>query len=269
MFTFPIGLFSGGADPVLLTPNLYWYQNADYQHFLTNGGAVAASGETVGYFESQGSSGINATQATSGSRGSISTINGKRSLTYDGGDFYQVGASTNWNFLHNTNGFTAVIVFKKNTSNPGDVLMTLLDTCAISSSNIGFSVFYENRTVLSNPNTLRIFVGSGSPGSHVFAQQAANNIFPGTTPHIIVVRFNPATPIIIARVNGTQVISRTNYEFSSPTSSNSTFPLNLGRTGSNTGLLTGQMPLVAFYNRPLNDTEISNIEAYWMVEYGI
>lgn len=255
-------------DPILNIADLYWYANAEYQHFLTNGGAIAANGETVGYFESRGSSSINATQATAGSRGTISAINGRRSLAYDGGDFYEVGDANDWNFLHNSAGFTVVLGFKKNASNPGNVAMALLDTVGVTSANTGLTIFYENRSIVPATDRLRVFIGRGVSGEALQDRQSADSVLAGSTPHIIVVRYDGISTLT-ARVDGTQVINFTSNNFGSPSSGDSTFPLNLGRTGSAIFPFTGQLPLAALYSRRLNDTEVGNIETFWKAEYGI
>ncbi|MBD1871951.1 hypothetical protein H6F75_00505 [Nodosilinea sp. FACHB-131] len=256
------------GDPILATPDLYWYANANYEIFQSNGGAASGTGNPVGYIITRGSSAINVEQLTSAARPTASLVNAKPSLSYDGGDFFQVGDNNDWNFLHNTNGFTAVLAFKKNLSNPGNVLMTLLDTVGISSANIGLTIFYDNRAVVPAVDRLRIFIGRGVSGEPLQDRQSLDGRLFGTGPHVIVVRFDGSSSLR-ANVDGTQVIAFDSNNFGVASNGDSTFPLNLARTGSNLFYLTGEMPFKALFNRRLTDTEVEAIEDYWIAELGI
>jgi hypothetical protein len=258
---------SANGDPILTTANLHTYYNANFGVFQSNGGAASATSDPVGYWESQGSAGFDAEQATSTARPTLTTLNSKPSLSFDGGDFFTAGSVGDWNFLHNTTGFTAVIVFAKTASNPGTAQI-MIDTNGTSSANVGCTIFYDDRSIVPADDRLRVLIGRGVSSEPVHDRQSANGVISGIGPHLIVVRFDGVSTLN-ARVDGVQVINFTTNNFGTPSSSNSTFTLNLGRTGGNLFYLSGQMPLVALFDDDLSLTDVQAIEAYWKAEYGI
>lgn len=255
------------GDPILSTANLHTYYNANFGVFQSSGGAVSNAGDPVGFWDARGGTAIDASQTTSAARPTLTALNSQPSLSFDGGDFLTAGSVGNWNFLHNSTGFTAVIVFAKSVSNPG-TSQSMIDTGGVSSVNIGLSIFYDDRSIVPADDRLRVYIGRGVSGQSLQDRQSANGVLSGTGPHLIVVRFNGVSTLN-ARVNGVEVMNFTTNNFGTPSSSDSTYTLNIGRLGNNIGYTSGQMPLVALFNDDISLTDVQAIEAYWMPQFGI
>lgn len=257
----------GQDDPILITPNTHTYYNARFGVFQSNGGAASANGDPLGFWDARGATAIDAEQTTAGAKPTMTTLNSLPSTSFDGGDFMTAGIIGDWNFLHNSTGFTAVIVFKKATANPG-TSQVMIDTAGISSANIGLSIFYDDRAIVPADDRLRVFVGRGVSGEALQDRQSADGALAGTDTHLIVVRFD-GTSTLNARVDGVQVINNTTNSFGTPSASDSTGTLNIGRSISNTVFASAQMPLIALFNDDLTLGQVEAIEAYWMAQYGI
>jgi hypothetical protein len=256
-----------GGDPILTTANLHTYYNANHGVFQSNGGAASVAADPVGYWDARGATAIDAEQTTAGAKPTVSSVNSLPSLSFDGGDFFTAGSIGEWNFLHNTSGFTAVIVFAKATANPG-TSQILVDTLAVSSANIGISIFYDDRAIVPADDRLRVLIGRGVSGSPLQDRSSSNGVIDGTVPHIIVVRYDGISTLD-ARVDGVQVINATSNNSGSPSGSNSTYTLNLARAGTNAIFASGQIPLVALFDNDLSLGDVEAIETYWMTQYGI
>ncbi|MGG6242547.1 hypothetical protein ACQ4N7_28380 [Nodosilinea sp. AN01ver1] len=179
------------------------------------------------------------------------------------------GVVGDFNFLHNTTGYTLVTAIEKAQANPGNVAMSFIDTCGRNSLNIGFTLYYDNRSVIPATDRLGLFIARGVSGAAFRNLQSANGALAGTGPFLIIVNFDGAnTPTV--RINGGAVGLPNNFgSFGTPSSANHTFPMTEGKIASGSSeYFHGKKAFTAFMAQQTL-TKIQEIEAHWMALLGI
>lgn len=199
---------------------------ADAIHYQdTSRTTIANVGDGVGSFSSTGST-VHAGQGTASNKPTLQQASGKKYLAFDGLNDYLTadGGVSGWNFLHNASATAAYIAIAVNiapaNSNPNKLEM-LLANFGVSSAQIGFSLFMDDRATASLNNAYRVFAARGS-GSAVFDAQFNNTLPPQTD---CVLEFIRSGNTWTLHKNGVQIGSGS---YSSPTNSNASFAMFLG-----------------------------------------
>jgi hypothetical protein len=118
------------------------------------------------------------------------------------GKFWTQGSSSNWNLIHNGSSWTMVFRYRPlytSSTHNNPIISNNNNTTA----NIGFAVYYDNRSSQSRTHALVCFISKGVGGQSILL--VVNNFF--TTSDYVTCRiaYNSATGDLTAHKNGTLV----------------------------------------------------------------
>lgn len=191
-------------------------------------------GSTVQTWPDRSGNGRNAAQATTSARATVVTeAGGQKCLSFDGDDFYDVSSSTSvFNGIHN--GGSGLVITAARPATPAapapNTAYSLMGNSRGGTLNTGFAVLWENRTVVSATNAIRIDVVRGGIGTFA-AQKQANNQWTGATWRISRHRIDvDATERIVTNMSGgPDVLGSTSS--GAPAAGNATHDLQIGGLG--------------------------------------
>ena len=186
--------------------------------------------------------------SAAGSRPTITAnaLNGKASMSFNGSQWLTFsGAAAVWNMFHTAAGAgaTVVAVWRAGTNSDPNAAYALLGNSAIAAANHGFGVIYDDRVGSSRNNAVVGQIVRGVSGQPTAQNVSANNTHPVNAPVIITHIGNPgnatAASRSILRVNGTAI--QNNTFTNAPSSTNASFPLQIGAAGNNASPLVGDI----------------------------
>lgn len=243
----PSSLFAAGEQGIWLDPSDFstLYQDA------AGTTPVTAVGQPVGKILDKSGRGNHASQSTSASRPTLQQdANGCYYLSFDGTDDGMIaGAASTFNFLHNNLGAT---VFCGYMPSGASVYHTILATGILGQPlAVGFTLSQDDRTVGVTNNI--IANGSGS----LFVN---SNPTTGVTASKRVVSVVNASGKHITRKDAVQISAAT--ETGSASLANSTYGLNIGRTGAWLFPLNGRIYQLIIRGAESNSGQIAAGEAY-------
>jgi len=243
----PRSLFASGEQGIWLDPS-------DFSTLFQDSAGttpVTAVGQPVGKILDKSGRGNHASQTTSASRPTLQQdSNGLYYLSFDGtDDWMTAGAASTFNFLHNNLGAT---VFCGYMPSGASVYHTILATGNLGSAGVvGFTLSQDDRTVGVTNNI--IANGSGS----LFVN---SNPTTGVTASKRVVSVVNASGNHITRKNAVQIRAAT--ETGSASLANSTYVLNIGRTGAGLSPLNGRIYQLIVRGAESNAGQIAAGEAW-------
>jgi hypothetical protein len=214
--------------------------NADLWLDAADLSTITESSGSVSQWDNKGSLG-NFTQATGALQPTtgVSTLNGLNVLDFAGD--YLTGVNTNeWKFLHDGTTYVIGAVWKPGaTANPNE-RYGLLGT-AIATSDIGFCIRYDD--VSSENDAIEYFVNRGVSGDRAVAV-VANDVFAPANFQMLTSIADPDNATAADRlayfINGGGA-NFGNTNTSAVSTSNPTYPLQIGAAGNDESPLTGSI----------------------------
>lgn len=260
-------------SPLSLSPAL-WLDASDASTLYTDSGLttlVGADGDPVGGWMDKSGNAKNALQSNGTNKPAYRTAvkNGKPIIRFDGtNDSLSFAASTAYfKFLHASQG-TVFLVFQTNPSisNP-NTLYTLLDNSALG-TNVGYGLYYEDRSSQSRNNT----IGSvgGSLATYNFSVTAANDQVPTGTWKCATnkLKGQDATASNRSRFYINASLDSTVNSLTGTNTANSTYNLMIG-SGQSSFYLNGDIAEILIFSSALEDTDRSSVENYLNTKWGI
>jgi len=251
-----------------------WIDAADSSTVTTVSGNVSQINDKSG-------NGRNFSQATSGSRPVYTAggLNGRNVMTFDGTrSLVSVSASSVWSFLHSTQSAVFAVVKFGNSSNPLDAY-GLMGSLANTSSNRGYQIGYEDRTLISANNGALFSAGIAAGTRVVWHFNNSNVMFsqfdgiiPPNTPNVIGYFGDMANVTAVSRakvsVNGGGLVGNSNYTVS-PSVSAPTFTLSIGDCGNGVLPLVGYIAEIVILNTLPDTGTRRTIEGYLAHKWGL
>jgi len=205
----------------------------------------------------------------------ISTRNGYNVVSFDGvDDRYQAGAAADWAFLHDGGESTIFWVGQIGFTADPNILAGVMSTGTVSSSVLGYGIWYEDRASVSNNDALRVFVtqgiGSNRVVSDVTAGRAQNTWTANTYNYIRVEVDCSQDPVDMADY----WINSTFYQFNNVEnrlagSGAPANPFTVMAMGDGGFPCPGEVAEIIIYNRKLTAQEISDVEGYIATKYNL
>ena len=151
-----------------------WLETKIPSLFQSSGGSAAESADDpIGEWQDQSGNGNHFVQATAGDKPSLQFINEIPVVRFSG-DFLEHTTKTTWKFLNDGSPHTIIILFR--TTDDADAPYGLMGNSAMLSTNIGFGIYWDNRSS-SSPNTRYIWhtIFRGVSGSLAYDGTTAQN----------------------------------------------------------------------------------------------
>ena len=260
-------LYRDPWTPANITTAL-WLDAADASTVTTVSSAVSQWNDKSG-------NGRNAAQSTAGNRPAYQSAaqNGLNAVRFTAASshFLTAGTTSTWNFLHNgTNSAVFIVARVRSTGdNPNDAHYFL--ATQVSSAEIGFQCYYEDRTSVSINNGFSCAVSRGVSGVNTATASVADVLTPGTynIASVYVDADNAtANNRILFRVNGGTETGG-NTLTNAPSASNSTHALNIGRNPLPLLYLTGDICEILIFNTQPGTTDRQRLEGYLAHKWGL
>jgi hypothetical protein len=257
-------------SPSVLQPKL-WLDSSDLSTITISTG--------VSEWRDKSGNQLNAIQTNTARQPTLvpNGFNGRPTLRFDGiDDFLLVNTpAATFNFLHN--GDQSSVSFVANMGALGadpNVAYSMLST-SVASAEVGISIFYEDRTLVTGNNALRVFGTRGVVNDPTINSVSSNVYTPGV-PSITTLRIDAdnstAAQRAVGNVNGGSDLAA-NTLTATPTTANATNQLTLGIavfSGSsfNSPLLGDYSELVIISNNTPK-LELQNLEGYFAWKWGL
>jgi hypothetical protein len=210
-----------------------WLDAADISTITESGGAVSQwdNKGSLGNF-TQGSGAL---QPTTG----VSTLNGLNVLDF-AGDYLNAANTNEWKFLHDGTTYVIGAVWKPGTTaNPGQRFALLGTT--ISTNSVGFALRYDD--VSPENDAIEYFVNRGVSGNRA-VEVITNDVFSPANFQMVTSIADPDNATAADRlayfINGGGA-NFGNTTTSTPSTSNPSFPLQIGAAGNDNAPLTGSI----------------------------
>jgi len=196
---------------------------------------------------------------------------GKNVFSFDGVSERMAVLASNglYNFLHNGVGGVVISVFRVEDVNP-DILYCLLDNNNISTSSVGVSLLFDDRSSLSRNNTYREFIVGGT-GSFTSLIQSANGYIETQKYISLVSTFDADNATLADRSNiyvNDGLVLNNNSSSGVASIANASFSLTMGSASG--GSLSAKINLaeVIIANTIPTPTQLSQIQARLAYDYG-
>lgn len=260
----------GGATD---TETIGFYVDGEHSCFLAQSvdgsyNSTLANLDAVTTWENLGSSALDVTQSTVGSKPTFRTscVGSSPCVRFDGGDRMQAALASDWTFL-NTGADATVFMSASTTSSNPNALFYVLATAAVGASTTsrGLTLYYDDRSGSSRNDFVGWAISKGSAPLSV-SVTSANGDFPAATWHTWTALLDDnagAGNDGFQFVDGAAVgaAAATTYSASAPTS-----PLTIGDEGTaRTFAFIGDVGDVLIYSSALTETQrgINDAVAAW------
>lgn len=204
----------------------------------------------------------------------IVTLNGLHVIEFNGStDYYQAQTTAPWSFLHESQA-TVFWVGQVGLSTNPDLLGGVISTGSAASADLGYGIWYEDRSSISNNDALRIFITQGLGNNRVVSDITADreqNVWTANTyTHVRVETDVTLDPLDKADywIDGT-ARNFVNDENRNAGSGSPVNPLTLMAMGDASLLCPGRVAEVIIYNRKLTAQEVSDVEDYITTKYNL
>lgn len=223
--------------------------------------AVTTNGDPIARVDDVSGNGYNATQSTSSFRPTYNDSSGIRWAGFNT-DFLTIPSSTaSLKWIHADNGFgLAALVRFGNVADP-NAIYGLLGNTGGSSSNIGISLFWDDRAS-SSRNENGLFRISNGSGTYLYENIPGNGTIPANSD--VNLGWNiPSGGTSDIYVENSLI--STDAKTGSASSSNATFSLDIGALGNATGssALVGRIYQIIIRDEPFSSIERSALETYF------
>jgi hypothetical protein len=221
-------------DPASLSPIL-WLDAADTSTITQSGGKVSQwnnKGSLGAFTQSTGTA-----QPTTGA----STQNGKNVLTFANSWMNSSNTAASYKPLSDGTNYIVAAAWRAGSSSNPNALGVLLDNADASFSNIGMSVFYDDRSAVPRNDFIAHLVTRGGGGSGA-VNNSQNNAFAANTFAALTILAQPSNGTAADRsrlfINNGSVIAN-NVSTSAVNTGNPTQVLRLGNLSTTSIPLTG------------------------------
>lgn len=251
--------------PASITTAL-WLDAADTTTVTESGGAVSEWRDKSGNAR-------HFAQATAGNRPAYTAyaLNNRPVIDFAADFLTSSSAASTWNFLHNSTGSSVFIAAKAGTASDPNALYGFIGTNANASSNIGCTLFYDDRISVPRNNATCALVSNGTAGNFVVNHVQANTWTPNAY-QIIGAVTDPNNATTGQRslfyVNGGSVLT-SNTGSNSLTNSNATNTLDVGSCGGGTFTLTGGIAEIVITSGLISTPSRLLIEGYLAHKWGL
>jgi len=205
----------------------------------------------------------------------VVTLNGLHVIEFNGSTDYYRGTTTSpWAFMHETECTIFWVGQVGLTADP-NLLAGVISTGSAASADLGYGVWYEDRSSISNNDALRIFITQGLGNNRVVSDVTAGreqNVWTANTYTYVRVVTDPSFPVVADRADyWIDGVARNfvNVENRFPGSGNPVNPLTLMAMGNGTFLCPGRVAEVIIYSRKLTAQEVSDVENYITTKYNL
>jgi len=200
-------------------------------------------------------------QATAGSQPAYNS-DGTHYWIEPTNDFMRIpGSSSSFKFLHDDSGAEVIIGLRAGLTENVNDIFSIIDTCNVSSSSIGSSIFYDDRNSLPRSNEIHHLVTTGGG--------TANNPVDRGLPDAVKAMKDCVTGVLFQDENGNDNAILSDFAQSyggrnvTAISSNSTFDLTLmRRASSNDFFFDGRIYFILIINRVLTQDERNDVVAF-------
>jgi hypothetical protein len=239
----------------------------------TTGGSLVAADGGVARWQDKSGNARHATQSTSGNRPLRKTAiqGGKDALRFDGSnDSLSIASSTaTFKFLH-TSDATVFIAYKPSGADP-DTLYSLIDNCRNGVTVAGYTLFYDDRSVVPRNNKI---LSAGGLGAGSYVVVSADNFSLANTFSVItnVVKSSDGTAANRSRLYRNGVVDSAVNSATGSTSADASHDLLFGAShtaSSLTSFLNGDICEIIIYNSALSDINRAAVESYLMTKWSI
>ena len=261
-------------SPAALTGLQLWLDSADGSTVLEGVADTAEDGDLITQWSDKSGNARHATASgTSRPTYRATGQNGRGSIEFNGtSNFFSVGTTGAFNFLHNGTDSLVVMVFKAGTASNPDTYYGLIDNCSASSANIGYNLLFDDRSSVPRNNAIVSFVAKGASGQAVSSNVGLDSLTPNSY-HIYMERLRASNATASVRSNmyidGYSFSIENNTLTNSVSASNHTSTTRIGSLVSGDGFLAGNCVEVIFCNNP-NTSEWANVQRYlsgkWAIE---
>lgn len=263
---------SGSFNPLNLSPAL-WLDAADSSTLFdaTSGGNTPADAGSVKRWQDKSGNDRHVTEATAAPTRRTGVQNGRDVVRFAGSNKLAHTSSSVWNFLHNgASVYNIFIVAKYGTASDPNALYTVLDTCGFSSSGIGFSFGFDDRTSASLNNSARVFAARGISSNPTCDSKVNDTLSPNAFALVAIkgdMSNSTAANRCSIRVNEAATTAG-NILTNSVSTSNSTYPLTIGATGADAFFLAGDIGEIIIVPSDITVTQRNDCEAYLRNKWG-
>lgn len=270
--------------PDLISPHT-WIDFSDTSTLFdaTTGGSVVTNGVGIARAEDKSGNGRNFTQATSGARFTYtdSVKNGLGSAVGDGTKYLtSILSSSAWTFLHSSQS-TVFVVAKNGTSSNPQAIYSWIGSNAGTSANTGILFTYDDRNVITGLTDAFNCLCSASFFQAAYA--SSNNSGAGIvtefrdviTPNVhgvYTMRSDPTNATLANRIkfaaNGGSLVGN-NERNQGVTTNAPTFTLQIGASGNNGLVFSGDYCELIIFNSLLSTQNEQLVEGYLAWKWGL
>jgi hypothetical protein len=262
--------------PASLTGLQLWLDAADSATLLegVSPDDTAEDGDTIRQWSDKSGNARHAVQSTAGSRPTYAATgqNGKGVLNFDGSaDFMTCGSLGNFNFLHDGTDSILIVVAKVGTASNPNAYYPIIDTRSGTSTKIGYTLDYEDRSSESQNNTLSSVMTRGTGGQFVAINAMQDAIVPNEY-SIILNRLRASNATLTNRshlyINTTIGPIAENVSSATANTANHTELFTIGRLAGASLYFAGGIAEVIACNNP-NTSQWSNLLSYLSSKWNI
>jgi hypothetical protein len=264
-------------NPSTITGLQLWLDASDAStlYDATTGGSLVAADGGVARWEDKSGNDRHATQGTAGARPlrKTSIQGGLDVMRFDGTDDLLAvsGSASSMKFLHSSNS-TVFLALKVGTVSDPNTFYSILGTNALSSANVGFCIFFDDRATFSLFDRFRIFFSEGTAGEFPINDVGTDNEFPPNTFSLFSAVIQPSNGTAADRAfryrNGS-LLSQSNTSTATPSTADATNDVQIGANGGSGALLNGDICEILIYDTALSDTDREAVENYLLAKWGI
>jgi hypothetical protein len=258
---------AAGGGPALWTPanttTELWLDGSDPSTITLSTGGVSQWNDKSGNAR-------HFTQGTSGDRPQLGIQGGKYMLDFAADFLTSSSAASTWKFLHDSTGSSVFVVAKAGIIANPNALLPVIGTNALDPVNAGCSLFYDDRSAASRNNYVAGYITRG--GGNAVANAFQNNVWPAETLTIVGAISDPSNGTAASRqrirINGGTEYAN-NTETNTPSNSNPSYTLQIGRAGNSAGSFSGSIAEVVIASGQVSSTIREKIEGYLAWKWGI
>jgi hypothetical protein len=236
----------------------------------TSGGSLVANGGTVRRLEDLSGNGKHMVQAVA----SVAPLredngqNGKTILSCGGTRAMSAGSTSDWNFLHGTQGGTILAVAKPFATTDPNNFAFLVRTNQNSSAQTGISVLLDDRASYPRNNFALIAVTGGTSGQSIASVERNNFYSAANQFQLFSFRLDCGQALAANRVSMliSGVAEGTSTGTLSASANNAAEPFLVGSPSFNS--LEAFAEVIVF-NSPLSTADRARVEAYLALKWGI
>jgi hypothetical protein len=201
-----------------------------------------------------------------------SQFNGLPSLYFGGAQWLTTDNQNAWTFLHSAES-TVIAVWQAGVVAEPNTRYPLIGNNAGTGNNIGFHMQYDDRNSASRNDLLLHLIGEGGGGlTQVVLNESANGFFPANTLNLLSVIGDPTNSASVdrseMRLNG-GAATKNNFRVGTPTTSNPSFPLQIGSRGDDSLPLTGYISEIVIMDALATDSDRQKLEGYMAHKWGL